>query len=293
MSGASSLAHLVPSTHATPMTYAGSMTDAEPPTRTGPVIELRAAGVTVHAPEGEREILRPTTLTLREHRIALIGPNGSGKSTLARLLNGLIEPSTGAVLVHPAPTSHAASTPLDTVRDGAAVRRHVGFMFTNPAAQLVMPTVIEDVTLSLRRTHKNKADRLAAAHAALDRFGLGPLAERSVHSLSGGQQQLLALASVLATDPAILIADEPTTLLDLGNARLVADTFMGISQQVVVATHDLELAARCDRVLVIEGGGVAYDTVTHGHTTDPTSGAASTAASAAASAAIDWYRSRV
>ena len=244
------------------------------------MIELRGASVTVAAPEGDRAILRPTSLELSEHRIALIGPNGAGKSTLARLLNGLIEPTAGAVLVSAARGADRASSeaPLDTRRDGAAVRRLVGFVFTNPAAQLVMPTVIEDVALSLRRMHRGKADRLAAARAALDRFGLGGLADRSVHALSGGQQQLLALASVLATEPAILVADEPTTLLDLRNARLVSETLLGLPQQLVVATHDLDLAARCERVLVIEEGGVAHDTAAEGST---------------AADAVDWYRSRV
>lgn len=215
------------------------------------MILLDAAELVAPAPGGDVRVLHPLTLRLAERRIALIGANGSGKSTLARLLNGLVLPSTGTVTVH----GH------DTRRDGAAVRRRVGFTFTNPAAQLVMPTPLEDVMLSLRRTHPKKADRLAAVRAALDRFGLGDLAERSVHTLSGGQQQLLALAGVLATDPEILVADEPTTLLDLRNSRLIAETLLNLPQQLVVATHDLDLAARCERVLVMEGGGVALDSL--------------------------------
>ncbi|XPP26937.1 MAG: energy-coupling factor ABC transporter ATP-binding protein [Leucobacter sp.] len=255
------------------------------------MIHLREAGVVVSDPDGDRTILQPTSLEFREHRIALIGANGSGKSTLARLLNGLVEPSTGSVQVAQGAAAAGGSPDglraeaetaapagqrwLDTRRDGAAVRRLVGFVFTNPAAQLVMPTVIEDVALSLRRLHRGKADRLAAARAALDRFGLGELADRSVHTLSGGQQQLLAIASVLATDPAILIADEPTTLLDLRNSRLVTETLLGLPQQLIVATHDLELAAGCERVLVVESGAVAFDTAAAG--ADPAE-------------AVDWYR---
>lgn len=186
---------------------------------------------------------------MTEHRIALIGSNGSGKSTFARLLNGLIEPTTGRVLVNG----------LDTARAGAAVRRQVGFVFTNPDSQLVMPTCLEDIALSLRRTVKDKRDRLARAQQILDELGLGDKNDTPVHALSGGQKQMLALAGVLATNPTILVADEPTTLLDLRNTRLVADRLFALSQQLVLVTHDLDLALRCDRALVIEQARVAFD----------------------------------
>jgi len=162
------------------------------------MIELRDATVTVRSDGGVRTLLQPTTCTLTERRVAVIGANGSGKSTLARLVNGLVLPSTGTVRVDG----------LDTVRDGAAVRRRVGFVFTDPDAQLVMPTPVEDVALSLRRTVP-AAGRDAAARAVLARFGLADHAEVPVHALSGGQKQLLALAGVLAVQPAVLVCDEP------------------------------------------------------------------------------------
>lgn len=194
-------------------------------------------------------LLHPTSVTLTEQRIALIGSNGSGKSTFARLINGLVEPAEGRVTVNG----------LDTAKDGAAVRRQVGFVFTNPDAQLVMPTCLEDIALSLRRTVKDKRERLAQAQAILDELGLGDKADTPVHALSGGQKQMLALAGVLATDPAILVADEPTTLLDLRNTRLVGDRLFALSQQLVLVTHDLDLALRCDRALVIDEARVAFD----------------------------------
>ena len=213
--------------------------------------EIRLEQVTVSVPtnEGARQILGETTLALAEHRVALIGPNGSGKSTLARLVNGLVPATTGRVLVDD----------LDVAKEGRDVRRRVGFMFTDPAAQLVMPTAREDVALSLRRTHRDKAERLAAAERVLAEFGLAGFGDRSVHGLSGGEGQLLALAGVLATQPSILVADEPTTLLDLGNSRRIGDLLLGLPQQVVLVTHDLELAARCDRVLLVRSGGIELD----------------------------------
>ncbi|WP_246152798.1 energy-coupling factor ABC transporter ATP-binding protein [Aeromicrobium fastidiosum] len=200
-------------------------------------------------PDGELVLLQPMSLTLAEHRIGLIGGNGSGKSTFARLLNGLVEPTTG----------HVTIDGLDTVDDGPAVRRAVGFVFTDPGAQLVMPTCLEDVALSLRRTVKDRAARRAEALAILEAIGLGDKADTSVHALSGGQKQMLALAGVLATSPRVLVADEPTTLLDLRNTAIVADRLFSLSQQLVLVTHDLDLARRCDRVLVIDDAQVVFD----------------------------------
>lgn len=214
-------------------------------------IRLEAAEVRVDATQGagDRTILSPTTVTLTEHRIGVIGGNGSGKSTLARLLNGLVEPTAGRVLVDG----------LDVARHGAAVRRTVGFCFTDPAAQLVMPTCVEDVELSLRRTVRDRVRRRELALATLARFGLEERADVSVHALSGGQRQLLALAGVLATGPNLLVADEPTTLLDLRNTRMIGDLLMSLPQQLVLVSHDLDLVRRCDRVLVVEDGRVAFD----------------------------------
>ena len=212
-------------------------------------LRLDEVSVSVGTPDGDLTLLHPTSVSLEDHRIALIGGNGSGKSTFARLLNGLVEPTTGRVTVGT----------LDTVDDGPAVRRTVGFVFTDPGAQLVMPTCLEDVALSLRRTVKDKAQRRDRAMAVLESIGLADKADTSVHALSGGQKQMLALAGVLATDPEVLVADEPTTLLDLRNTALVADRLFSLPQQLVLVTHDLDLAARCDRALVIDDARIAFD----------------------------------
>jgi biotin transport system ATP-binding protein len=194
-------------------------------------------------------LLGPLTLRLAERRIAIVGANGSGKSTLARLLNGLVLPSNGTVTVDG----------LDTASDGPAVRRRVGFVFTDPDAQIVMPTPVEDVALSLRRSVTDRRARHEAALEALARFGLGDRAHVPVHAQSGGQRQLLALASVLATAPEILVCDEPTTLLDLRWRSRVDALLDELDQQVVVVTHDLDAAARADRVLVVDAGRVVAD----------------------------------
>jgi len=194
-------------------------------------------------------LLEPLDLALDERRIALIGANGSGKSTLLRLLNGLVLPTQGRVVVN----GH------DTRTDGPAVRRMVGFTFTDPLSQLVLPTPLDDVDLSLRARVRDRAQRQAQALAWLARYGLAEVAERSVYDLSGGERQLAALVSVLAVEPSVLVCDEPTTLLDLRNRNLVAGVLAALPHQVIVATHDLELAADAERVLLIENGRVAAD----------------------------------
>lgn len=214
-----------------------------------PALTLDAAGVTVATADGERVLLEPTTLSLTERHVGVIGANGSGKSTMARLLNGLVAPTTGRVLVDG----------LDVAKHGAEIRRRVGFCFTDPAAQLVMPTCVEDVELSLRRSERDPAARRRRALEVLERHGLSEHAHQSVHDLSGGQRQLLALAGVLATDPDVVVADEPTTLLDLANSRRIGDLLLSLPQQLVLLTHDLDLAARCERVLVVERGRVVTD----------------------------------
>jgi biotin transport system ATP-binding protein len=208
---------------------------------------IRLEGVTHRY--GDRVVLRDVDLTLDQHRVAVIGANGSGKSTLARLLNGLVLPSEGRVLVD----GH------DTRREGAAVRRLVGFVFTDPDAQIVMPTVAEDIAFSLRRAGLPREERDRRVVAVLERFGLTDHADQPAHLLSGGQKQLLALAAVLVTDPSVLVCDEPTTLLDLRNGARVASLLGSLPQQVVLVTHHLDLVEGYERVLVVDAGRVVHD----------------------------------
>lgn len=205
-----------------------------------PLIELDGVGVEVSG----RAILHDVTLVLNARRTAVIGANGSGKSTFARLLNGLRMPSEGTIRV----------LGLDPMRDAAALRRRVGFVFTNPEAQILMPTPAEDLALSLHSVPR--AERAERVEWLLQQYGLGGLGNIPASSLSGGQGQLLALAAVLSTEPGLVVADEPTTLLDLRNARLVGEHLLGLAVPLVLLTHDLELAARCDEAVLFEEGRV-------------------------------------
>lgn len=198
---------------------------------------------------GDRVVLDGVNLSLPERRIALIGANGSGKSTLARTVNGLVTPTEGTVRVDG----------REPAKQGSAVRRRVGFVFSDPDSQIVMPTAGEDVAFSLRRTVRNRHERARIAAETLAGFGLGDHVEHPAHQLSGGQKQLLALCAVLVLDPDVLVCDEPTTLLDLRNKKAFAERLAGLRQQVLLATHDLDLLDGFDRVIVLDGGRVVAD----------------------------------
>ena len=211
------------------------------------MIEFEAVG---HSYEGT-PVLTDIDARLPERRIGIIGANGGGKSTLARTITGLIRPDSG----------HVRIDGLDTRKDRRAVRRRTGFVFTNPDHQIVMPTVGEDVAYSLRRSPLDAQGRKRRVAETLQRFGIDHLTDRSAHQLSGGQKQLLALAAVSVTEPDVLVLDEPTTLLDLRNSRMIREMVHRLPQQVVVVTHDLDLLDGFDRVLVIEDGRLARDSV--------------------------------
>ncbi|MBG6212153.1 MAG: energy-coupling factor ABC transporter ATP-binding protein [Cryobacterium sp.] len=198
---------------------------------------------------GDRTVLREVNLSLTEHRIGIVGANGSGKSTLVRMINGLVTPTSGTVTVDA----------LNVARHARDVRRKVGFIFTNPDNQIVMPTVQEDVAFTLRRRGLSPAEISTRTAAALEQFGLSGHAEHPAHRLSGGQKQLLALAAVLVAQPATIVADEPTTLLDARNARRIGELLQTLPQQVIVVTHHLHLVEEFDRVIVIEEGEVVAD----------------------------------
>lgn len=209
------------------------------------MIEL--SGVT-HRATG-RTILADVDLRFDGPRTAIIGANGSGKSTLVRLLNGLLLPTEGTVRVDG----------LDTRHDGPEIRRRVGLVFQNPDLQIVLPTVAEDLAFGLRRRGLDAAEIDRRVDEALEASRLDEHRDHPAQLLSGGQKQLLAIWSMLVLGPSWLVLDEPTTLLDERNGREVTDLIMGLPLGVVLATHDLRLAGRCERVVVLDGGRVVAD----------------------------------
>ena len=215
-----------------------------------PTISFRDVSVRVATP-APRTIVQSLSLELTEHRIGIIGANGSGKSTFVRLINGLTSPSTGTVTVDD----------VDVSRHAKQVRQRVGFIFSDADNQILMPTVAEDIAFSLRRLKLGKAETQRRTQSVMDRLGLAHLVDASPHTLSGGEKQLLALASVLVMEPSVIIADEPTTLLDLRNRRRVAQAFAELEQQMIVVTHDLDLVEDFDRVLCFDDSELVADSL--------------------------------
>ena len=198
---------------------------------------------------GNRTVLRDISLTLSERRIAIVGANGSGKSSFARLLNGLLLPTSGKVVVDG----------LDTKDHGKDVRRKVGFVFQNPDNQIVFPVVEEDLAFGMKNLGFPKDTIAAKTTEILTRYDMLDLREHPAHLLSGGQKQLLAISGVLVMDPAYVVLDEPTTLLDLRNKRRITRAIDALDQTVIIASHDLDLLEDYDRVIVFDEGRIVAD----------------------------------
>lgn len=208
---------------------------------------IRFAQVEVR--RGGRTVLSIPALSLDEARIGLIGDNGSGKSTLLRLINGLLLPSSGEVVV----------AGLETARHRRELPGRVGFVFQNPDHQLIFPTVAEEIAFGLTERGMAAQPARRAALALLESHGCAGWEDRNVNELSGGQRQLVCILAMLATEPTILLLDEPFSSLDLPTRLQLSRRIMTLPQRLVMASHDVELLARFDRVIWLDRGAVRAD----------------------------------
>lgn len=209
------------------------------------MIEIRQLS---HAFDG-RPVLSDISLTLTEQRIGIIGSNGSGKSTLARTLNALVQPNHGEILIDG----------ISARQDAATVRRLVGYVFQNPEHQIVMPTLEEDLAFGLWNLNLSKVEIREKVDAMLARHGLETKRTWAAHLLSGGEQKLLTLISVLVMEPRYIVFDEPLNSLDLASRRHLTRVMDGLAQTVITITHDLDLIAGYDRAILVHEGRVAAD----------------------------------
>jgi cobalt/nickel transport system ATP-binding protein len=214
-----------------------------------PAIELR--DVSYSYPDGH-EALRGVHLTVDAgERVAILGPNGAGKTTLVLTLNGILAPRAGTVTVGDLPVVKP---------NLGEIRRRVGIVFLDPDDQLFMPTVREDVAFGPANLGL-RADALDAAVAeALATVGMSDAADRSPHHLSFGERRRVALATVLAMQPDVLVLDEPSSNLDPVARRELAEIVLRLDVTVVLVTHDLPYALQlCDRAVVLDEGRLVAD----------------------------------
>ncbi|MDD2501018.1 MAG: ABC transporter ATP-binding protein [Geobacter sp.] len=183
--------------------------------------------------------------------VAVIGGNGAGKSTLLQQLNGYLTPTSGEVRIGDFPVTSK------TLHD---VRRSVGMVFQDPDDQLFMPTVFDDVAFGPRNLGLPPETVEQRVATALRAVGAGHLAAKPPYRLSCGEKKRVAIATVLAMDPAILVMDEPTAGLDPFARREVIKLLKEFSHTRIITSHDLDMVAEvCERVLVMHGGEIRAD----------------------------------
>lgn len=186
--------------------------------------------------------------------VAIVGANGAGKSTLLMHLNGYLMPTRGEVRI--------GATPL-TRKTAAVVRRAVGMVFQDPDDQLFMPTVFEDVAFGPLNAGLPDDEVERRAVKALERVGMAHLKGRPPYRLSAGEKRAVAIATVLAMSPDILVMDEPSANLDPRGRRRLIELLKSFEHTKIIATHDLELVIEtCARVIVLDGGKVVAEGAT-------------------------------
>lgn len=203
----------------------------------------------VEVRRANRRLLSIPALRLEARRIGVIGDNGSGKSTMLRLINGLLLPTGGRVV----------AAGFETARHRKELPAQIGFVFQNPDHQLIFPTVGEEIAFGLTERGMSARQARQQTLALLDQHGCAGWADRNVNELSGGQKQLVCILAVLATEPSILLMDEPFASLDLPTRLILSRKIMNLPQQIVMASHDLDLLARFDRVIWLDGGQICQD----------------------------------
>ena len=203
--------------------------------------------------DGELPILRDVGFRIPDGDfVAFVGTNGAGKSTTMRLINGLLKPSSGQVLIDGVPTTQLRTSQLAA---------KVGFLFQNPDRQICCSTVREELLFGLRAQGRADAEAQAKVDAMIERFGFDGDAEPFL--LNRGTRQLLALASIIVMEPPVVVLDEPTTGLDFRERAKVMNVIAELNARgttVIMVCHDMEVVADCaKRVIAMTAGQVVAD----------------------------------
>ncbi|MGQ9689123.1 MAG: energy-coupling factor ABC transporter ATP-binding protein [Desulfobaccales bacterium] len=194
-----------------------------------PLIELRR--ITFAYPGSPRPVFENFTFQLLPgHHLGLIGPNGCGKTTMLHLIMGLLRPQAGSIYIF--------GKEVNKEKDFIEVRRKVGLLFQNPDDQLFCPTVLEDVAFGPLNQGKPMAEAVRIARETMDRLGLAGFEDRVTYKLSGGEKKLVALATVLAMQPQLLLLDEPTTGLDEATRHRLIHILQDLDIAYMIVSHE-------------------------------------------------------
>ena len=221
-------------------------------TRPGGSFAVSCERVSFSYPGSGRPALSGVSLDLRQGEyVGVVGPNGGGKSTLVRLLNGLLKPDSGRVLV----------SGRDPATEPFEVRKHLGVLFQNPENGLVAPFVEDDVAFGLENLGVPREEMRERVARAIRTVGLEGFERREPHTLSGGEKQRVALAGLLVAEPEILVLDEPTSMLDSAGRMEVLEYLHALQSEKTVlhVTHHLEELTGADRIYVLNGGELVAD----------------------------------
>ncbi|MFC7381970.1 energy-coupling factor ABC transporter ATP-binding protein [Sphaerisporangium rhizosphaerae] len=226
-----------------------------------PPPSLRVSELAYAYPDGTQALYGVDLTIGRGERVALLGPNGAGKTTLVMHLNGILTAGHGEVEV--------AGLPVRKDNLGE-IRRRVGLVFQDPDDQLFMPTVREDVAFGPANMGVRGFELELRVNEALAQVGLPDIADRPPHHLSFGQRRRVAVATVLAMRPEILVLDEPSSNLDPASRRELAEILRSLDVTVLMVTHDLPYALElCERSLILSDGVIAADAPTREILADP------------------------
>ena len=218
---------------------------------TQPVISIKNIHFN-YQDQDTREALSDVSLDIYEGEwLAIIGHNGSGKSTLAKMMNGLLEASSGEIYI---------DGQLLTEETVYEARRKVGMVFQNPDNQFVGTTVEDDIAFGLENIGMPRDEMVRKINTSLEMVRMTKFKEKEPARLSGGQKQRVAIAGIIALAPKVVILDEATSMLDPQGRFEVISTIQQLHKDkgitVISITHDLDEAAQADRVLLMEGGKV-------------------------------------
>ncbi|HZE39663.1 MAG TPA: ABC transporter ATP-binding protein [Stackebrandtia sp.] len=215
------------------------------------MLELR--DVTYSYPDGHRALAGVDLSIGAGETVALLGPNGAGKTTFVLQLNGILTGG-GRVSVDGLEVTKA---------NLAEIRRRVGVVFQDPDDQLFMPTVAEDVAFGPANLGLRGAELDARVDEALEAVGMAEHRHRAPHHLSYGQRRRVAVATVLAMRPSILVMDEPSSNLDPAARRELAEILRGLDVTLLMVTHDLPYAHElCRRAVILDAGRIVADAAT-------------------------------